>query len=346
MNGDHAVRVVLKGIHNVKRRLANGETRVHCYAWRGGPVIHANPGTPEFVREYHDAHASLRQPRAGTFMTIIAQYKAAPEFTGLADSSRRAYLGYIKLIENEFGDLPLAALADRRVRGDFKTWRDSFAATPRKADYAWTTLARIMSFAKDRGIIGNNPCERGGRLYVADRADKVWGEQEIAAVLNVAPDEIKLAMVLALWTGQRQGDLLRLPWSSYDSGQIRLRQSKTGRRIAMPAGSPLKALLDATERHGPLILTNSRRRPWTSDGFRTSWSKVCARAGVTGLTFHDLRGSAVVRLALAEATVPQIATFTGHSLKDVEAILDAHYLGRDVQLAEAAVLKLEKRTKL
>jgi integrase len=87
-------------------------------------------------------------------------------------------------------------------------------------------------------------------------------------------------------------------------------------------------------------------RPWTSDGFRTSWSKARARAGVTGLTFHDLRGSAVVRLALAEATVPQIATFTGHSLKNVEAILDAHYPGRDIQLAEAAVLELEKRTKL
>jgi integrase len=102
-------------------------------------------------------------------------------------------------------------------------------------------------------------------------------------------------------------------------------------------------------RHHPvraLILTNSYGRTWTSDGFRTSWSKACAKARVKGLTFHDLRGSAVVRLALAEVTVPQIATFTGHSLKDVEAILDAHYLGRDVQLAEAAVLKLEKRTKL
>jgi hypothetical protein len=44
--------------------------------------------------------------------------------------------------------------------------------------------------------------------------------------------------------------------------------------------------------------------------------------------------------------VPQIATFTGHSLGDVEAILGAHYLGRDIQLAEAAVLKLEQRTKL
>ncbi len=84
----------------------------------------------------------------------------------------------------------------------------------------------------------------------------------------------------------------------------------------------------------------------SSDGFRTSWGKVCHKAEVSGLTFPNLRGSAVVRLALAEATVPQIATFAGHSLKDVEAILDAHYLGRHVQLAEAAITKLEARTKL
>jgi integrase len=80
--------------------------------------------------------------------------------------------------------------------------------------------------------------------------------------------------------------------------------------------------------------------------FRTSWAKVCRKAGIVGLTFHDLRGSAVVRLALADATVPQIATLTGHSLRDVEAILDAHYLGRDVKLAKIAVMKLEKGTKL
>jgi hypothetical protein len=99
--------------------------------------------------------------------------------------------------------MPLAALADRRVRGEFKAWRDSFAATPRKADYARTTLARIMSFAKDRGTIATNPCEKGCRLYSADRTDKVWGEPEIAVVLSVASSDIKLALVLALWTGQR-----------------------------------------------------------------------------------------------------------------------------------------------
>jgi len=35
-----------------------------------------------------------------------------------------------------------------------------------------------------------------------------------------------------------------------------------------------------------------------------------------------------------------------YGLKDVEAIPDAHYLGRDVALAEIAMQKLEARTKL
>ena len=47
-----------------------------------------------------------------------------------------------------------------------------------------------MFFAKDRGIITTNRCERGCRLYVADRTDKVWSEQDIAAVLAIASSEI------------------------------------------------------------------------------------------------------------------------------------------------------------
>jgi integrase len=327
-------------------RLATGEKRFYWYAWRGGPRLTAQPGTAEFVRQYQDAHAAVRRPAAGTLMTLIAEFKSSADYKSLAPSTLKAYTSYVKLIENDFGDLPLAALKDPRVRGEFKAWRDKFASTPRKADYAWTTLARILSFSKDRGLIPVNPCEDGGRLYKADRTDKLWLDADVAAFLSGAPARLALAMMLALWTGQRQGDLLRLPWSAYDGRYIRLKQSKTGRRVVIPAGEPLRTLLDRTARVGPLILTTSRGAPWTSDGFRTSWSKACDNAGIVGLTFHDLRGSAVVRLALADATVPQIATFTGHSLRDIEAILDAHYLGRDVKLAEIAVMKLETRTKL
>jgi integrase len=130
-----------------------------------------------------------------------------------------------------------------------------------------------------------------------------------------APAHLHSALLLALWTGQRQGDLLRLPWSSYDGTHIRLRQGKTGARVVIPVGTPLKAALDATPKISTIILTSTDGKPWTSDGFRASWRKACKVAGVAGVTFNDLRGTAVTRLAIAECTEAEIATITGHSLR-------------------------------
>jgi hypothetical protein len=44
-------------------------------------------------------------------------------------------------------------------------------------------------------------------------------------------------------------------------------------------------------------------------------------------------------------TEAEIATITGHSLRNVRSILDAHYLHRDPSLADSAIRKLEKGTK-
>jgi hypothetical protein len=62
------------------------------------------------------------------------------------------------------------------------------------------------------------------------------------------------------------------------------------------------------------------------------------------VTFNDLRGTAVTRLAIAGCTEAEIVTITGHSLRDVRSILDAHYLSRDPALAESAIRKLEQGT--
>ena len=225
-------------------------------------------------------------------------------------------------------------------------WRDKLAVGSgrRQADYAWTVLARVLSWALDRGLVAANPCERGGRLYRGSRAESIWTDADEAAFLSRAPAHLHLPLLLALWTGQRQGDLLRLPWSAYDGTHIRLRQSKGGRRVTITVGAPLKAALDAAPKRSPIILTNSDGKPWTSDGFRASWRKACASAAVRGVTFHDLRGTAVTRLASTQSTISEIASITGHSLRDVHAILDTHYLARDQVSGENAIRRLEKRT--
>ena len=278
---------------------------------------------------------------AGTLQEIITAYQRAPAFQDLAPVTRKGYVQRIRKIETRFGDLPLRALPDPRVRGDFLDWRDAMKGK-READYCLTVLARILSWAKDRGRVSVNPLERPGRLYSGSRVDSVWTDAEVAALLSKASIAVALPFLIALHTGQREGDILRLTWAAYDGEAIQLRQSKTGRHVRIPVSAELKPVLDAAKRIAVTICTTTRRIPWTDDGFRTSFTKAKAAAGIAGRTFHDLRGTAVTRLALAECTVPEIATITGHDLKTVETILSKHYLSRDNALGESAISKLNR----
>nr|WP_247525359.1 tyrosine-type recombinase/integrase [Bradyrhizobium sp. 199] len=118
------------------------------------------------------------------------------------------------------------------------------------------------------------------------------------------------------------------PATGSDRGAYR---SRSGCRSRPPL-----TLRSAEKRSAVTILVNSFGRPWTEDGFRTSWDKASKRTSLKDLHFHDLRGTAVTWLALSNCSVPEIAAVTGHSTQ----ILDAHHLGGRVELAQSAIKKL------
>jgi integrase len=343
------MRIDIKKLNWTAAKLADGTIKRYWYAWRGGPRLQGEPGTPEFIASYNAAIATRIAAPEGRLLRLLQDYQRSQDFLSLRERTRADYIKQIAKIEQKFGDCPLKALAWPKTRGIFMEWRDELALkSPRNADYAWTVLALILAWAKGRGKIPINPCEKGGRVYHGTRVDKIWSIDDEEAFFRSAPHHLHLPLLLAVWTGQRQGDLLRLPWSAYDGNAIRLRQSKSMRRgarrpvyVTIPVGAPLKAALDMAPKRSPIILTTMSGTPWTSDGFRTSWGKACAKAGITGVTFNDLRGTAVTRLALVGCTEAEIVAITGHSLKDVRSILDAHYLHRDPELARTAIHKLE-----
>jgi hypothetical protein len=157
---------------------------LYYYAWRSGPKLRGEPGSPEFINSYNDAIASQKRPVSGTLLTDHGISKLGRILEEVRRDAARVK-AYLRLIEDKFGDMPIEALSDPRVRGEFKAWRDKMADKPRKADYAPSTLAQLLSFAKDRGRISVNPCKRGGRLYEADRTEQIWSEDDIAKVLGV-----------------------------------------------------------------------------------------------------------------------------------------------------------------
>ena len=333
----------MKGVHRVTKRLASGEVAVYHYAWRGGPRLPGNPGSAEFLSALAAAKAEAPQHHKGTLQEVFNAYQASPAFTALAEATRKGYARRLPAIEAEFGDMPIKALDDHRARGEFLDWRDKLAQnSPREADYHMAILALMLAWGLDRGRVPANPAARPGRLYQPDRTDHIWTEANVQAFLAKAGPQLRLPFLLALWTGQRRNDVLRMPWGAYDGTTIRLAQSKGKRRVVIPVGAELRATLDATKRRATVICVTSRGTRWTGDGFSASFRKACEAAGIEGLTFHDLRGTAVTRLALAGCTEAEIATITGHSLKTVGMMLDRHYLSRDAGLAESAIAKLEK----
>src|SRR5262249_51760993 len=112
--------------------------------------------------------------------------------------------------------------------------------------------------------------------------------------------------------------------------------------VPIPVADALKDVLDAAPRKSPIMLTNSEGKPWSESGFQGAWGKATTRAGIRGLTFHDLRGTAVVTLARAGCNEVEIYSITGHRLGDVQSILTAHYLPRDAEVADNAIAKLNQ----
>lgn len=337
----------LLGVHTVKKRLANGSMQVYHYAWRGGPRINAEPGSRAFLEEYvRLTRERPAAPYADSMAEAIRLYLKSDWYTKLKPSTRQGYDFAVKEIEAEFFDLPLRAVTEKGARLMFVGWRNKIAAThPRKADLYFSVLKRILNFAVDMELIERNPVENVSKVHDETRRDIIWTDDDIAVFKAKASEPLVRALMLAAWTGQRQGDLLKLTWRAYDGNAIRLRQSKTGADVSVKVSADLKAVLDAAKAANEkqdvpaaTILTNDRGQPWKT-GFKSSWRKATAKV-VEGKTFHDLRGTFVTLAYRNGASIKEIAEVTGHAESEADRIIRKHYL-----VSSAAVERIESRTK-
>ena len=323
------VKVDLKGIAKVK---AKGRT--YFYAWRGGPRLCDKPGSPEFMSSYNEAIESRRTPNSGRFKSLVFLYRASPDYTkNLADSTRKNWSPWLDRIADYFGELRIAQF-DRpeKIRKVIRRWRNQWADRPRTADYGMQVLSRVLAYAVDPlGKIASNPCEGIKQLYSGNRSEIIWTELDIATLKKTCSPEIAHAVDLASHTGLRLGDLLRLSWSHVGEDAITLATGKSrGRREAViPLYDDLRNVLARIPRRSTTILTNSKCRPWTADGYGSSFNAAKKEAGLAekDLHFHDLRGTAATKFYVAGLPVRVIAEILAWNEDQVERII-RRYVGR------------------
>ena len=165
-------------------------------------------------------------------------------------------------------------------------------------------LSRVLSYAVDPlGKLASNPCE-GINNSTAATVPKSFGRSPISRrSKKTCSPEIAHGVDLACHTGLRLGDLLRLSWSHVSEDAITLATGKSrGRREAViPLYDELRNVLARIPKNSTTILTNSKCRPWTADGFGSSFNTAKKKAGLgdKDLHFHDLRGTAATKFYIA-----------------------------------------------
>jgi integrase len=337
------LRVSLRG---VAKTTAKGQA--YYYAWRGGPRLRGEPGSPEFLASYNEAIESRRTPEPGRFRSLVVLYRASADYANLAPSTRKNWSPWLDRIAEHFGDLRIAQF-DRpeKIRPIIRRWRNQWDKTPRSADYGMQVLSRVLSYAVEDGKIAGNPCEGIKQLYTGNRSEIIWTDSDIGALKKTCSPEIANAVDLAAYTGLRLSDLLRLSWSHVGDDAITLATGKSGgrREAVIPLYDDLRKVLDRIPKRSTTILTSSKRRPWNADGFGSSFNTAKKKAGVADkdLHFHDLRGTAATRFYIAGLSIRVIAEILAWSEDQVDRII-RRYVSRAAATKEA-IRQLNKAKK-
>ncbi len=285
------------------------------------------------------------EPSYGTITWAIGEYRASPRWQRLAARTRKLYEPFLQSLDRIQGHRPVTALTRAAVR-------DILGAIPSKGRkvHCAAALKRVLDVAWDFDLINRNPAIQLGLEQAGKRA-AIWSDADIQKFLAHcagAPhgEAVALHFQLMLNTAQRPGDCRVMQWQAYDGHKIRVTQEKTSKLVWIECPASLLDILDdARKRARGMNMVAARNGKRLGEGvWRHAFGAIRVQAGLGHLQARDLRRTAIVRLAEAGCTTPEIAAISGHSIERTERILEV-YLPRTRAMASAAIAKLDEHRK-
>lgn len=326
----------------VVKNVRNGHSKARYYFRRKGfprTRLPGAPGSPEFIDAYNAclklekgrALPATKHCKAGSFGALVEEYTGSAEFKGLAASTRKEAGYVLDALAKAYGEHSVKALERRHVA----LWRDKMQAKPGAANKMLRVLKVLMSFAVDRSYRKDNPVSRIKMMKLG--SFRAWDATELSLFERKWPLGTleRTGFALALYTGQRRGDLVRLSYASIAGGILRLTQSKTGKSLSIPIHPELRKALPAIYPNDDTpILAKHARKPLNPVYFGHLMAAAIEAAGLPDeCVLHGLRKSAAVALIEAGCTPHQAAAVTGHAsirmLEEYARDRDQAKLGRD-----------------
>jgi len=204
------------------------------------------------------------------------------------------------------------------VRRDTPVRVSGSARTNATMNRELATLKAILNKGVAWGFLNHNPAIKVKMLPEPKGRTRFLTVEEVSALLNAATPHLRPVLIMALETGMRRGEILKLKWSDVDmkNSMIYVSDTKTGVPRHVPMSNHLRETLKALPRRLGVDHVFAGRGKATGkpfDDVRTSFRNALVRAGITEFRFHDLRHTAASHMVMAGIPMKTVGEILGHS---------------------------------
>lgn len=200
---------------------------------------------------------------------------------------------------------PLSSITEQTLRSLMAAMLEKWE--PSTAKRRWTLLASIF---RENGYRHNNPCRVVKKPRGADTARlRYLTTTEVGALLGNSEGEERLFYQVALHTGFRLGNLVRLEWAHIDWNRniLHAYRTKSDRSYVVPMNAELRTLLAEQHKTQQSQFVFSRR----------NWGRVMLKRvrglGWQDVSIHTLRHTFASHLVMKGVDLLTVSRLLGHS---------------------------------
>jgi integrase len=229
----------LKYLHSFRDRFG----RVHYYfRYRGNRWPLPGPHEQGFATAYDALLTEIKAnpiplPKNLIFMRgslgwVMEQFIASPAYQTRAEATKQNYRRVIDALKQRYGAGLMKDMQPRHVKAIRNEIRDAFTASI--ADIAIGIISTLYDFADEQlglDLPGADPSFGIKRVHVGHREHEPWPKDLIDRFMAEASPRLGFAVRLALGTGLRRSDLVKLRWGDLKGDHFQVCQQKTGEPV-------------------------------------------------------------------------------------------------------------------
>jgi integrase len=286
------------------------------------------------------AQTEASKPANITVSTLLNQWLAFAS-PNLKPASIKRYKEVIRIyLKPALGHCKLSSLSAYQVQQQYSRWLAS-GISPNAVYRCHTILSSAFKRAAKWQLIRSNIIKDVDAPKLPHKEIEVFHQSEVQAILSAARGmQYEAAVVLALSTGARGGEIFALQPQDYDkqAGTMAIRRTLVNNGTAI--GTP-KSKNSRRTIHLPRIAVEALERTDLSGKWmfpsragtnlfyhnflRFHWKPLCAKAGVRYRNFHTCRHYVCSTVLAQGVPIPSVAKFIGdtetHILKSYNHLM-------------------------